>query len=171
METNIIRPKRVFKLGALALADPDPALSPEKVLEVYTPNYPFLAHSTVSEPKIVGDELHYEVERPPVRTKGAVAAPLAHVCALPDGAQLAADPMGRPFVVREAASAGGAAEFNGVDNGGYVSAITAWQERPGNGRLRRYGDCRWLAATSALLRIRQKAAVERGRQEMNGASA
>lgn len=70
-DKTIIRPKRVFKIGTLQLQDPDPNRTPKEVLEFYTPNYPFLAHSTISEPKVVGDELHYEVERPPVKTKGS----------------------------------------------------------------------------------------------------
>lgn len=69
-EVNIIRPKRVFKLGSLTLNDPDPDLTPEEVLKVYAPSYPFLEHSTVGEPVAKLDELHYEIERPPVKTKG-----------------------------------------------------------------------------------------------------
>lgn len=68
---TIERPTRVFLLGSVRLPDPDPALSVDDVLKLYTPNYPVLAHATVDEPpEAVGDELHYTIRKPPVTTKG-----------------------------------------------------------------------------------------------------
>lgn len=64
-------PVRVFKMGAVELADPDPALAPLEALRLYSPNYPHLASATLSEPDFRDGQLIYEVEKPPVKTKGA----------------------------------------------------------------------------------------------------
>lgn len=71
--SSIIQPERVFKLGAVELPDPDPTLTPEKVLALYVPNYPYLTHAVLGPARIDGTRVIYEVEKPPVKTKGAVA--------------------------------------------------------------------------------------------------
>ena len=68
---NITQPVRVFKMGAIELADPDPARSPEEALKLYVPNYPYLAQAHLGPPQLEGDRLVYVVEKPPVKTKGA----------------------------------------------------------------------------------------------------
>lgn len=73
-ETKIIRLTRVFKMGSVRLPDPDPDLSPEEALRLYTANYPHLAHATLAEPRSEGTELVYEIEKPPAKTKGASRA-------------------------------------------------------------------------------------------------
>ena len=65
---------RVFRMGAILLPDPDPSMSPEEVVSLYSVNYPHLAHATLSEPRNVEDTLEYQIERPPVKTKGMGAA-------------------------------------------------------------------------------------------------
>ena len=70
MRDPIIQPVRVFKMGALRLPDPDPTAPPTEALALYVPNYPQLAHATLLEPRLEGEELVYEVEKPPVKTKG-----------------------------------------------------------------------------------------------------
>lgn len=69
--SNIIQPERVFKMGAVELPDPDPQLTPEKALALYAPNYPYLANAVLSPARIDGTRVIYEVEKPPVKTKGA----------------------------------------------------------------------------------------------------
>ena len=61
---------RVFKIGPSLLEDPDPELSPEDALKLYTPSHPALAHCTLAEPRLEGDRLVYEVVRPTATTKG-----------------------------------------------------------------------------------------------------
>jgi PRTRC genetic system protein C len=62
--------QRIFKMGSVELPDPDPSLSPKKVVELYSTNYPQLKSATVSEPELIGDRLVYIIELPPVKTKG-----------------------------------------------------------------------------------------------------
>lgn len=62
---------RVFKKHVTKLLDPDPAMTPEQVLEHYTDLFPELANATVSEPETVGNELVYTFEKPMVKTKGS----------------------------------------------------------------------------------------------------
>lgn len=62
---------RIFKKGPTRLMDPDPAMTPEAVLEHYTDLYPELANATVSEPETTATELVYTFEKPIVKTKGA----------------------------------------------------------------------------------------------------
>lgn len=62
---------RIFKLGSLRLADPDPSLPPEDALRLYTHAYPQVGGATLSGPTIGdGGEVIYEVERAPAKTKG-----------------------------------------------------------------------------------------------------
>jgi PRTRC genetic system protein C len=61
---------RVFKIGPTVLEDPDPESTPEAALQLYAPSHPALAHCTLSEPRLEGDRLVYEVVRPTATTKG-----------------------------------------------------------------------------------------------------
>lgn len=61
---------RVFKFGSVDLPDPNPALTPDKVLDMYSVNYPHLATATVGEPTIRGVNMIYEFTPAPVKTKG-----------------------------------------------------------------------------------------------------
>lgn len=63
---------RVFKIGTVTLADPDPNLPPEEVIAVYSHAYPMLRNANLREPELSEDgcQLVYEVERPRVQTKG-----------------------------------------------------------------------------------------------------
>lgn len=61
---------RVFKMGSVTLADPDPTLLPEAALRLYTPNYPHLVTATLSGPVEEGGQWVYEVQKPVVKTKG-----------------------------------------------------------------------------------------------------
>lgn len=67
---SLQRLTRVFKKGPTRLLDPDPAMTPEQVLEHYTDLYPELANATISEPETSERELTYTFEKPIVKTKG-----------------------------------------------------------------------------------------------------
>ncbi len=66
--TTILR--RVFKLGAAELPDPDPSLTPEAAFRLFASAYPLAATATLGEPEVVGDTLVYPVQRQAVHTKG-----------------------------------------------------------------------------------------------------
>jgi PRTRC genetic system protein C len=69
--TTVIRPSRVFKMGAVRLADPAPDLSPEEAIKLYAASYPHLAHVELNEPELIGEELHYAIKpHQEVKTKG-----------------------------------------------------------------------------------------------------
>jgi PRTRC genetic system protein C len=69
--TTVIRPVRVFKMGAIRLADPAPDLSPEEAINLYAASYPHLANVELNEPELVGEELHYAIKpHQEVKTKG-----------------------------------------------------------------------------------------------------
>lgn len=61
---------RVFKMGSVELADPDPSQTPKQVLALYSNNYPQLKNATLPEPELVAGRLVYSIELPPVKTKG-----------------------------------------------------------------------------------------------------
>ena len=62
---------RIFKLGSLRLADPDPSLPPEDALKLYAQAYPQVGAATLSGPTVSDNgEVIYEVERAPAKTKG-----------------------------------------------------------------------------------------------------
>src|SRR5690242_21398169 len=70
-ETTAKTLTRVFKLGAATvLQDIDPSWPPERVLEAYTPNYPYLQNAQLTEPVVEGDRLVYSVVKAAVQTKG-----------------------------------------------------------------------------------------------------
>lgn len=62
---------RRFKFGVTVLNDPDPSLSPEQVIALYSTNYPFMRNASLSAPVVEGDTLVYVVEKPAATTKGA----------------------------------------------------------------------------------------------------
>lgn len=62
---------RRFKFGATILNDPDPTLSPEAVIALFAPNYPFLLNASLGIPVVEGDTLVYTIEKPTATTKGA----------------------------------------------------------------------------------------------------
>ena len=61
---------RVFKTPVQTFPDPDPAMSPGDVLKVYARNFPSLASATLAPPRIQGNEAIYDIQLPPVKTKG-----------------------------------------------------------------------------------------------------
>ncbi len=67
---EVLVPERVFRMGAIELPDPDRTLDPLEALRLHALNYPHLATATLSEPQLDGERLVYEVEKPPVKTKG-----------------------------------------------------------------------------------------------------
>jgi len=70
MNTTVIRPVRVFKMGAVRLADPAPDLSPAEAVKLYAAAYPHLSNAQLDEPQLIGEELHYAIKLEPVKTKG-----------------------------------------------------------------------------------------------------
>ncbi len=70
MTTNVITLVRVFKMGAVRLADPAPGLPAEEAVKLYAAAYPHLANAALGEPQVIGEELHYPVVLPDVKTKG-----------------------------------------------------------------------------------------------------
>ncbi|HZR33788.1 MAG TPA: PRTRC system protein C [Nevskia sp.] len=70
--STIITPKRTFKFNGITLQDVDPTMTPEQVIEAYTPNYPSLAYCVVGEPQVAddGSEITYVIDKPPAKTKG-----------------------------------------------------------------------------------------------------
>ena len=69
MALNIQNYKRVFKLGNRELADPNPDMSPDEVLNFYSNQFPELTTSNVHGPKIEDDHALYEFKTT-VGTKG-----------------------------------------------------------------------------------------------------
>jgi PRTRC genetic system protein C len=74
---RIAIPTRIFRMGSVDLPDPDPTLTPLRALRLYRENYPHLANARLSEPILSADTLVYEIQKPPVQTKGAPEQPLA----------------------------------------------------------------------------------------------
>lgn len=61
---------RVFLASGMRLVDPNPALSPQQVLEFYADLYPFLATATVGPGSPANGALEFAIEPAPVKTKG-----------------------------------------------------------------------------------------------------
>lgn len=61
---------RKFKIGAVLLVDPAPALPPEDALRLYAASYPFVTSATLSDPVVEGDALVYAVNKQAATTKG-----------------------------------------------------------------------------------------------------
>lgn len=71
--TRLEVPERVFRMGSVDLPDPAPELEPPiKALRLYANQYPHLRRATLAEPRMEGTRLIYEVEKPPVQTKGVL---------------------------------------------------------------------------------------------------
>lgn len=70
MTATIIQPNQYLKIGMLQLPFPSEDMSVEDVVECYQLNYPILADSDISAPRLEGDILVYEAVPPPVKTKG-----------------------------------------------------------------------------------------------------
>lgn len=69
-EAIVTRPTRVFKMGAIRLADPAPNLPPIDAVKLYGKAYPHLANAVLGEPQLIGDELHFPIKTHEVKTKG-----------------------------------------------------------------------------------------------------
>ena len=54
-ELIITTAKRSFMLNDMKLPDPDPSMSTEDVLELYSNQYPELTNATIGEPEISDD--------------------------------------------------------------------------------------------------------------------
>ncbi len=72
MDVQIV--KRSFEYSSLKLADPDPAMSPERVKEFYAAVYPELTQAVVGEPERRGATQVYKFTRA-VGTKGGEQSP------------------------------------------------------------------------------------------------
>jgi len=68
--TSIQRPVRIFKLDSVELADPAPDKSPLEAMKLWAHHYPIIATATLSDGRLVGERLVYEIEKPPVASKG-----------------------------------------------------------------------------------------------------
>lgn len=69
MALQISKYKRVFKHGTATLADQNPDMTPEEVMNFYSNQYPELTTSNVHGPKIEGNTAVYEFKTT-VGTKG-----------------------------------------------------------------------------------------------------
>ena len=68
--TTVLKPVRIFKMGAVRLADPAPDMSPQEAIKLYAASYPHLANAELDEPQLIGEELHYVIKLEAVKTKG-----------------------------------------------------------------------------------------------------
>jgi PRTRC genetic system protein C len=68
--TAVKKLTRVFKMGSVRLTDLAPESEPLVSLRLYAANYPHLNAATLLDPVAEGDELIYEVAKPPAKTKG-----------------------------------------------------------------------------------------------------
>lgn len=69
-ETKIIRPPRVFKIGSLVLADPNPDAPAEEAVRVYGSAYPQALAGHLEGPELEDGKLVYTVAKPPAKTFG-----------------------------------------------------------------------------------------------------
>ena len=60
---TLTKATRVFKMGSVELADPDPSMTPEKVVKQ-------LKNASLSSPSLESGRLVFTIELPPVKTKG-----------------------------------------------------------------------------------------------------
>lgn len=68
--STVQAPIRQFRIGSTNLPDPDPSMSPEKVVELYSASYPALRFATLEAPRMEGDVMVIEAKLPTVQTKG-----------------------------------------------------------------------------------------------------
>lgn len=66
------RTERAFKIGVAIYLDPAPELEPLQSLRLYVNVFPHLATATLAEPYEQDGRLIYEVEKPPVQSKGGM---------------------------------------------------------------------------------------------------
>lgn len=66
----IVQPTRLFKMNKQTLPDPNPDMTPDEVKDMYAASYPALAAFTVVGPNVEKENLVYEFQAPPVKTKG-----------------------------------------------------------------------------------------------------
>jgi PRTRC genetic system protein C len=60
---NVVSPKRSFNYNGMQLDDPDPSMSPEKVIEFHALLHAELTNATVKGPSVGGDGTqNYQVE-------------------------------------------------------------------------------------------------------------
>lgn len=69
MALSVSGVKRIFKHGKKELADPDPGMSPDAVLNFYSNAYPELTTATCSGPEMADGKAMYEFKTT-VGTKG-----------------------------------------------------------------------------------------------------
>jgi len=71
MSITVVAPSRLFKIGCLTLPDPDPSMSPEDAVQLFSNTYPQVIDCLLSKPVVSPDgDLIYTVERAPAKTKG-----------------------------------------------------------------------------------------------------
>lgn len=68
---TLIVPERLFRMGTIDLPDPAPTLGPLQALRLYVNQYPHLKRATLADPRVEVVQVIYEVEKPPVQTKGS----------------------------------------------------------------------------------------------------
>jgi PRTRC genetic system protein C len=68
--TQSAEAQRIFRMGPMDLPDIAPDLEPLQSLRQYLPQWPHLRRARLSEPATEGNFLVYQVEEPPVKTKG-----------------------------------------------------------------------------------------------------
>jgi PRTRC genetic system protein C len=61
LTTQVLR--REFRYQGATLPDPGPAMSPEQVRELFTPQYPELATAVMTGPEDCGNALRYTFSR------------------------------------------------------------------------------------------------------------
>lgn len=69
-EARVFVPERIFRMGTVDLPDPDAALEPERALRLYAQQWPHLRRARLAPPRMEGKRMIYEIEKPPVQTKG-----------------------------------------------------------------------------------------------------
>lgn len=61
---------RRFKMGSAMLNDPAPHLPVDEAIKLYATQFPLINNCTLVERGQEGDYFIYEIEKPPVKTKG-----------------------------------------------------------------------------------------------------
>lgn len=61
---------REFLMGSVRLPDPNPALSPEEVRDLYAVSYRHLADCIIETGQVIGDRLQVVFSPAPAKTKG-----------------------------------------------------------------------------------------------------
>lgn len=69
-DARVFVPERIFRMGSIDLPDPDATLEPERALRLYAQQWPHLRRARLAPPRMEGERMIYEIEKPPVQTKG-----------------------------------------------------------------------------------------------------